>query len=90
MSPFPALRGALCVVSGRGVGVWTHVETEVRSEEALLTPEELAQYLKCSRTFVYSILARGDIPSLKLGKLRRIRRQDAEFYIEKKVSGGYE
>jgi excisionase family DNA binding protein len=64
------------------------VQTEARSEEALLTPEELARYLKCSRTFAYQILARGEIPSLKLGKLRRIRREDAELYVEKKVSGG--
>ena len=66
------------------------MQTETRSDEALLTPEELADYLKCSRTYAYQILARGDIPSLKLGKLRRIRRQDAELYIEKKVSGGHE
>lgn len=66
------------------------MQTEARSEEALLTPEELVDYLRCSRTYAYQILARGEIPSLKLGKLRRIRRQDAELYIEQKVSGGYE
>ena len=66
------------------------MQTETRSDEALLTPEELADYLKCSRTYAYQILARGDIPSLKLGKLQRIRCQDAELYIEKKVSGGHE
>jgi len=62
------------------------METENRGEEALLTPEELANYLKCGRTYVYQILALGEIPSLKLGKLRRIRRQDAELYIQKKLS----
>jgi excisionase family DNA binding protein len=66
------------------------VETENRGEEALLTPEELANYLKCGQTYVYQILALGEIPSLKLGKLRRIRRQDAELYIEKKLSEGHE
>ncbi len=66
------------------------MQTEARSEEALLTPEDLADYLRCSRTFAYQILARGEIPSLKLGKLRRIRRSDADLYIEKKVAEGGE
>jgi excisionase family DNA binding protein len=66
------------------------VQTEARSEEALLTPEDLADYLKCSRTYAYQLLARGEIPSLKLGKLRRIRRQDADLYIEMKVAEGGE
>jgi excisionase family DNA binding protein len=66
------------------------VQTEVRSEETLLTPEELADYLKCSRTYAYQLLARGEIPSLKLGKLRRIRRSDANLYIEKRVAEGAE
>jgi excisionase family DNA binding protein len=66
------------------------METEHRGGEALLTPEELAKYLKCGRTYVYQLLALGEIPSLKLGKLRRIRRQDAELYIEKKLSGSHD
>jgi excisionase family DNA binding protein len=48
------------------------VQTETRNREALLTPEELANYLKCSRTYAYRLLSHGEIPSLKLGKLRRI------------------
>jgi hypothetical protein len=40
------------------------VQNEVRSEEALLTPEELADYLRCSRTYAYQILAQGEIPRL--------------------------
>jgi excisionase family DNA binding protein len=66
------------------------VQTEARIDEALLTPEELAEYLKCSRTYAYQLLARGEIPSLKLGKLRRLRRQDADHYIEMKVAEGGE
>jgi excisionase family DNA binding protein len=65
-----------------------YTETRSRALEALLTPEELADYLKCSRTYAYQLLRLGEIPSLKLGKLRRIRRADAELYVQKKVSGG--
>ena len=64
------------------------MQTENRTEEALLTPEELAEYLRCGRTYAYRLLAHGEIPSLKLGKLRRIRRSDAEHYVEKKVAEG--
>ena len=65
--------------------------TETRnSEEALLTPEELAGYLRCGRTYAYQLLAIGAIPSLKLGRLRRIRRRDAELYIEKKIPSTHE
>ena len=61
------------------------MRTENRTEEALLTPEELADYLRCGRTYAYKLLALGEIPSLKLGKLRRVRRSDAARYVERKV-----
>jgi excisionase family DNA binding protein len=66
------------------------VHTENRSEEALLTPEELAEYLKCGRTFAYRLLASGAIPSLKVGRLRRIRRSDAALFVEKRVMAARE
>ena len=65
------------------------VGNENQTKDPLLTPEELAQYLNCGRTYAYRLLAVGEIPSLKLGKLRRIRRSDADHYIELKVSGGH-
>ena len=49
----------------------------------VLTPEELAQYLKCGRTYAYQLLANEAIPSFKLGRLRRIRRRDAERFLER-------
>ncbi len=66
------------------------MKTESRTEEAFLTPEELAEYLKCGRTFAYRLLATGEISSIKLGKLRRVRRSDAEVYVEQKGSEGDE
>lgn len=52
-------------------------------EPAMLSPEELATYLGCGRTFVYHLLANGSIPSVKLGRLRRVRRVDADAFIER-------
>jgi excisionase family DNA binding protein len=59
--------------------------TESPEYGEVLTPEELAQYLKCGRTYAYSLLARKIIPSFKLGRLRRIRRRDAEQFLERAV-----
>jgi excisionase family DNA binding protein len=54
---------------------------EVRDQE-ILTPEELALLLRCGRTLSYQLLAKGIIPSFKLGKLRRIRRADVDSFVE--------
>ena len=49
----------------------------------LLSPEQLADYLGCGRTYAYSLLAGPNpvIRSFKIGRLRRIRRQDVDRYI---------
>ena len=60
-------------------------ETKERKYGEVLTPEELAQYLKCGRTYAYQLLANNVIPSFKLGRLRRIRRRDAERFLERVV-----
>jgi excisionase family DNA binding protein len=60
-------------------------ETKRPEYSEVLTPEELAQYLKCGRTYAYQLLANEAIPSFKLGRLRRIRRQDAERFLERAV-----
>lgn len=40
--------------------------------DRLLSPEEAAQRLSCRRTFVFELIKRGDLRSVKLGKLRRV------------------
>jgi len=37
-----------------------------------LSVEETAELLGIGRSLCYSLIARGEIPSLKLGKLRRV------------------
>ena len=49
----------------------------------ILSPEELADFLGCSRTFAYKLLAEKSIPSFKVGKLRRVRLSDARDYVER-------
>lgn len=60
-----------------------------RTDEArdLLSPEQLAEYLGCGRTYAYSLLA-GPSPairSFKLGRLRRVRRVDVDRYVERRL-----
>jgi excisionase family DNA binding protein len=41
-------------------------------EALLLKPEEAARVLNVSRTSLYEMLARGELPSLTIGRSRRV------------------
>lgn len=54
------------------------------SEDRLLyTPAEAGERLRLGRTTVYELMARGDLPSVRIGASRRIRRADLEAYVER-------
>ena len=55
-------------------------QTEVTKK--LLSADELAQELGVGRTTAYSLLWSGAIPSMKVGRLRKVRREDLDVYIE--------
>ena len=55
-------------------------------EEHLLTSEEVARILHVSRSFAYLLMKRGDIPTVRIGTAVRVRPQDLEQYISKRVS----
>jgi excisionase family DNA binding protein len=48
----------------------------------LLSPDELARELGVGRTNAYKLLWSRTIPSIKIGALRRVRREDLEAFIE--------
>jgi excisionase family DNA binding protein len=50
--------------------------------EYMMSPEELAQFLGLGRTYTYQLLKSKAIPSARIGRLRRIRRADAERFVE--------
>ena len=58
-------------------------ETSNGPAREILSPEELAAFLGCSRTFAYKLLAERAIRSFKVGKLRRVRLSDARDYVER-------
>ena len=57
-----------------------HVNTVV--EEELLTVEQVQQLLKVGRTFAYSLTKSGELPSYRVGRLLRVRRQDVDRWLE--------
>jgi excisionase family DNA binding protein len=51
-------------------------------EEELLTVEQVQELLKVGRTFAYSLVRSGELPSYRVGRLLRIRRQDVDRWLE--------
>jgi excisionase family DNA binding protein len=52
----------------------------------MLTPEQVADELQVGRSKVYGMLARGEIPSVKLGRLIRVPRALLEAWIADRLS----
>ena len=48
------------------------------------TTDELVNWLGLGRTKAYEMLRSGEIPSYKIGRIRRIRRQDVDAWLERK------
>ena len=47
-----------------------------------ISPRELQELLGCGRTYCYNILARNEIPSYRVGRLRRIKLADVERWLK--------
>ena len=66
-------------------------------EKLLLTVEEAAHLLSLGRSTVYTLLQRGEIPSISIGKSRRIPvdglrqwiRVQPGGYVSSGISGGH-
>ena len=56
------------------------------SDEGLLTASEVARMLHISRSQVYLLMDRGDLPGLKVGSMRRFRRADLRRYLTRQPS----
>jgi excisionase family DNA binding protein len=52
-------------------------------DEGLLTASEVARLLHISRSQVYILMGRGDLPGLKVGRARRFRREDLRRYLSR-------
>ena len=61
---------------------------QTEETKKLLSAEDLAQRLGVGRTTAYALLWSGTIPSMKVGRLRKVRREDLEAYIAARMERG--
>jgi excisionase family DNA binding protein len=54
---------------------------------ALLKPQDVAQRLKISRAMAYKLLTLGELPTVRIGRIVRVREADLEAYIQKCWTG---
>lgn len=69
---------------------WTHTggKSEGRVEKMLLTVSEAAAALGMGRSFVYQLVTTGELPSVKLGKNRRVPVVELEKYVQRLLQQG--
>lgn len=53
----------------------------------LLRVTEVARWLNLSRSSVYQLMDRGELPYVKIGKCRRVRPEEVSRLIEKGTIG---
>lgn len=58
-----------------------------RAPLALLTVREVAFALGCGRTSVYGLIARGELPTVKVGRLTRIPVSAVAEFVSRGVAG---
>ncbi len=61
------------------------ISKETARTEYLMSPEELAKFLGLGRTRAYELLSSGVIPSVRIGRLRKVRRTDVDKFIESRL-----
>jgi excisionase family DNA binding protein len=49
----------------------------------LLRPPQVATYLGVSRAKAYQLIAQGDIPAVRIGRLVRVLRSDLDEFVER-------
>ncbi len=57
------------------------MQTQVKRQD-LLTVDETTRFLRLGRTRVNEMLSSGDIPSIKVGRRRLVRRKALETWLD--------
>jgi excisionase family DNA binding protein len=57
------------------------------AEKLLHSPDETAELLGCGRSYVFELIARGEIESFKVGRLRKVPREAIHDYIQRLRDG---
>jgi excisionase family DNA binding protein len=56
---------------------------KTEAEQEWYTVDELQRWLRLGRSKTYELITSGEIPSYRIGRVLRIRRQDVEVWLEK-------
>lgn len=54
----------------------------ISAEPALITVEEAARYLRISRGKAYAMAASGELPTVRMGRSIRVRRDRLEGWLD--------
>jgi excisionase family DNA binding protein len=54
----------------------------MENDREFMSSEEIRQWLGLGKTKTQELLQNGTIPSYRIGRIRRIRRQDVERFLE--------
>ena len=54
--------------------------------EKLLTGVEIAKILNVSRAFAYQLMRENRIPTVRIGRVVRVRESDLNFFIDNSIS----
>ena len=57
-------------------------------EPVLITTQELAEVLRIGRTQAYSLLARGELRTIRVGRSLRIPCTEVDAYVRRKLGPG--
>jgi excisionase family DNA binding protein len=55
--------------------------------DELLRPDDVQQILRIGRSKVYEMIARGELPVIRIGRVVRLPRKELERWIEDRTSG---
>ena len=55
----------------------------------LLKVDEVAEQLNISKSFAYSLMKTGQLPSVRLGRSVRVHPRDLKEYIERNTARGF-
>ncbi len=56
--------------------------TQTRMEPLLLTVDQAAWHLSCSRAHAYRLIQHGHLPTVAVGRSRRIAMEDLRAFID--------
>ena len=62
-------------------------ETVAPVPALLVSPDDAARLLAIGRTALYALLGSGDLPSVQIGRRRRVRVSDLEAFVEHLPTG---